>query len=103
MRSLDHRLRLGHGREVAKRPLAVLDVVVDRLRDADHGDRQLSPRDFLGDRVGAALRAVAADAEQDVDARLRQKIDRVPRVVRAARRAEHRAAVMLDVADDFAR
>ena len=45
---IDHRLRLGHGGEEAERSVAVLDVVVDRLGDADDGNRQLPPRDFVG-------------------------------------------------------
>ena len=48
--------------------VTIAHVVVDRLRDADHRERvALAPR-LLEERVAAALRAVAADGEEDVDA-----------------------------------
>ena len=92
--------RLGRDREGRLEPEALIDehdVVVDRLRDAD--DRDLRPA--LGDlrrrSDGAAERAVAADDEEHVDAHPLQAVDDLRRVLLAARRAEDRAPVLVDV------
>ena len=59
----------------AERAEDVHDVVVDRLGDADDGDLQSAAGDLFADCMGAALRAVAADAEQDVDALAVEEVD----------------------------
>ena len=50
------------------------------------------------DRMRAAQRAVAADREQDAHAELAQVVDHGGRVLRTARRAEDRAADVVDAA-----
>ena len=57
--------------------------------------------DLLGNLVRTTLRAVAADAEQDVDPLAHQKVDHHLRFVRTARRAEDRAALVVNVLDHF--
>ena len=49
--------------------------------------------DLVGDRLRAAERAVAADHEEDVDARALEAVDDLLRVLLAAGGAEDRAAV----------
>ena len=77
------------------------DVVVDRLGNADDGDlrrrARRSPRVIC---IAPAERAVAADDEQHVDAHLFQAIDDLGGVLLAARGAQDRAAMLVDVADD---
>ncbi len=51
------------------------------------------------DVVRAAHRSVAADDHQDVDAELDEPVDDHGRVLRAARRAEDRAAALVDACD----
>ena len=56
-----------------------------------------------GDRLGAVQRAVAADHEQDVDPELLQAVDDLLGILPAARAAEDRAAVLVDVAHQSGR
>ena len=90
-----------HRGQVAERPVAKVDVVVDRFRDAHHGDRQPTPADLFADRVGAAMRAVTADAKQHVDSLLLEKVDHHPHVLRSARRSQHRPPLVVDLADEM--
>src|SRR5664280_2850685 len=75
MGRVDHFLGLLDRGEVAKRTIHVLHVIVDGLGNSDHRNLELATLDFLNHTVGPALRPVAADREQDVDAALLQKID----------------------------
>ena len=59
-----------HGGEVAERPRHERDVVVHRLGNAHHGQGVTAFFRFLEQRVPAALRAVTADGEEDVDSAL---------------------------------
>ena len=86
---------------VAERLADELDVVVDGLGHADDGDGQLAAGDFLRDGVGAPLGAVAADAEQDVDAALDEEIDHFADFLLSARGGKEGAAVAVDVVDQF--
>ena len=94
-------LRLADGRGESKRGEAELDVVVDRLGDADDGDFEPAASHLFGDCMRPSLRAVAADAEENVNSAFDKKVDRHARLLRASRRAEHRAAVMMNVLDAF--
>ena len=91
------------GRHQPERLLAIGDVVVDRLGDADDGDLESAAGDFLVDAMGAALGAVAADAEEHVDALALEEIDDHAGVLLAPRRAEHRAALFVDLVDELHR
>ena len=94
--------RLGRARERGPEAEALVDerdVVVDRLRDADDARSSARARSTdVGDPLRAAQRAVAADDEQDVDPELLEAVDDLLRVLLAARAAEDRAAVLVDVA-----
>ena len=93
--------RLHRGREGALEAEAAVDevdVVVDRLRDPDDRDGQPAPLDLRDDLARAAQRAVAADHEQHADAERRERVDHLDRVLAAARRAEHGAALLVDLA-----
>ena len=57
--------------------------------------------DLLRDPHRAAERAVAADHEQHVDAHPFQAIDDLRGILLAARRAQDRAAVLVDVGDEL--
>ena len=63
----------------------------------------VSPRrsDGVGDLGRAAHRAVAADHEQQVDAERDQPVHHLVGVLRAARGAEHRAALSVDAVHDL--
>ena len=83
----------------AERAKHIRDVVVDRLGNADDGDLQPATGDLFADLVSAALRAVAADAEQHVDPLAVEEIDHHGRILRPARTAEGRAAELVDFRD----
>ncbi len=68
------------------------DVVVDGLGDADHADFQAPPPDLLGDGLGPAQGAVAADREQDAHVHPLQGVDHLDDVLGAAGRAQDGAA-----------
>lgn len=57
-------LSLADGGAEAERLVDQTDVIVDRLRNADHSDLELPLPDLLEDRLCATVGAVAAD---DVD------------------------------------
>ncbi len=80
----------------AERAINVFDVVVDGFWNADYGDLESTAGNFFADGVGTALRAVAADAEQDVDALAVEEIDDCRGVLRAARAGERSAAELVD-------
>ncbi len=89
--------------DVAERTPDVVQVVVDGLGNADDRERIAAARGFRGDGVGAALRSVAADAEQHVDAFGAQEVHDDLRVLRSARGAEHRAAELVHGVDEIRR
>ncbi len=98
-RAVDHLLRFRYRGEKAEGLVAELDVVIDRLWDAHDRDLGAAAGYFLGNRVGATLRAVAADGEQNVHAERFQKVHIHHRVLRPARGAQHRSAPMVNVLD----
>jgi hypothetical protein len=59
-------------------------------------DRQTAPGDLFGDVERAAQGAVAADAEQDADVEIHEPVDHLADILRPARRAENRAALLVD-------
>ena len=73
------------------------DVVVDRLGDGDDADGETAPRRFLCDIVGAARRAVSADAEENVDVHSGECIDHHDGIFRAAGAAEDGSAGFMNV------
>ena len=75
------------------------DVVVDGLRDADHADLQVPLAQSRRDPGGSAHRPVAADHEQDVDPVAEQAVDHLVGILGAPGRAEHGAALGVDVVD----
>ena len=83
----------------AERLVDERDVVVDRLRHADHADLLPPAFDLLRERMSTAHRAVAPDREEDIDAPCDERVDHDLRVTRPARRAEHRPAEPVHVTD----
>ena len=79
--------------------VGVGQVVVDGLGDADDRDVEAALVDDARQLHRAAHAAVAADDEQDVDPELDEGVDHLPGVLVAARAAQDRAAVVVDVAD----
>jgi hypothetical protein len=77
------------------------NVVVDRLGDADHSDRQTSSPQHVRQLAGAADRPVATDDEQDVDAEFDESVDHHLRILRAPGGAEDGAALLIDLGDPF--
>ena len=96
VRGGNHRIGRIDRRLEAEGLVDIIDVVVDRLRDADHADIQSAPFDLLDDVVGAAQRAVAADAEEDLDVHALERFDHHHLVLPAAGAAEHGAADLVD-------
>ncbi len=89
----------GGGALEAEAAIDEVDVVVDRLGDPHHGDRQLAPLD-LADQLGRPpQRPVAADDEQRPDAHLLQLVDHLAGILAAARGAEDGPAQVVDRAD----
>ena len=68
VRAIEHARGLLDGGEESEGARDEADVVVDRLRHADDGERVAAAARFLVESVGTALRAVAADGEEDVHA-----------------------------------
>ena len=87
----------------AEAPIDEVNVVVDRLRDAHDGDGQLAALDLGDDRHGPPERAVAADDEERPDAELLERVDHLPRILTAAGRPEHGAALLVDVGHGLGR
>ena len=96
---LDDGFRRRHGRLEAEGAAHEVEVVVDRLRDADDADRELAPLAFLRDVARRAEGAVAADAEEEVDVHAHEGLDDLARVLLAARGAENGAAEGVDRVD----
>ena len=94
----------GHvdGGQVTESPVAIVDIVVDGFRDADHGDGPLPAANLLANRIGAAMGAIAADAKKHINLLLFEKINHHAHVLRPARRAEHRATFLVNLADERA-
>jgi hypothetical protein len=99
VRAADHVHRSGEGRLEAEGAIDEVDVVVDRLGDADHADRQAPLVNLRHQAHRAAERAVSPDHEQHTDVELLQAIDHLARILVAARRAEHGAARLMRVRD----
>ena len=81
----------------AKAAIDEMDVVVDGLRHADDRDLQAAPFYFRRELHRCADGAVAADHEQDVDGVGLEIVDHFAGILRAARRAEDGAALVMDV------
>ena len=88
------------GRGEAERAKHVFDVVVDCLGNADDRDLEAAAGDLLIDLMRTALRAVAADAEEHVDALAMEEVDDDLRILRAARAAQGCAAQFVNLGDE---
>jgi len=92
----------GDGGLEAERFLNETQIVIDCFRYTDDGDSQAALLYLFGDGEHALLSAVAADAEEDVDAHLFECIDDVlAALAKAARGAENRAAPRVNLGDDI--
>ena len=95
--------RLGDGTLESKRSLHERDVVVDRFRDADDADLQATARRFLADLLCPAKRPVAADGEEDPDAKFLHVVHHFRRVLGPSGRPEDGSAALVDPVDGFGR
>ena len=93
---VDRLFGLGHGGGETERAPAEVDVVVDRLGDADDRYRQAATGNLARNRMGSSLRAVAADAEQDVDLQTNQLVNRHVHLLATTRRPQHRPTRMVN-------
>ena len=85
VRAIQHARRLLHRGKETEGAGCERDVVVDGLRHAHHRQRVAAAAGLLVEIVGAALRPVASDGEQDVDASRDQILNGAAGVDRAAR------------------
>ena len=88
--------RLLQSRRIPESETDESDIVVDCLGDADHRHRRSSTLQLLTQRMRAALRAVSADAKQDVDPTGLQKVGHHGGRLAAAGTAQHGAAQLVD-------
>ena len=88
------------GRLEAEGAADELEVVVNRLGDADDGDLEPPFRALLGEVARAAERSVAADAEEDVDVHPHERVNHLLDGLLATRRTKDRAALRVDRVDD---
>ena len=103
VRAIEHARGFLDGAEESERARDEADVVVDGLRHADDGERVAAAARFLVEIVRAALRAVAADGEEDVHAARDEVVHRGADVHRTARGAENRAAFLMNAIDELRR
>src|SRR4051812_41042202 len=78
-----------------------MDIVVDGLRYADHRDFEAAPFDLCRELHCAADGAIATDDKKNVYAVGLKIIDNFTGVLRAARRAENSAALMMNMRHRF--
>ena len=97
VRAADHVDRGGERALEAEAPVDEVDVVVDRLGDADDADEEIAPADLVDELHRASKRPVAPDDEQDADVELVEAVDHLARVLVAARGSERRPASVMDV------
>jgi hypothetical protein len=74
-------------------------IVIDRLRHTHDGERVTAPARFVVKIASTALRAIAADGEEDVNATRDEIVHRATDVHGPTRRAEHCASP----ADEYSR
>ena len=80
MRAADGAHRLGKRGLEAEALVHELEIVVDRLGDADDTDLEVALGHFLHDRLRAAQGAITADDKEDIDAVLDEEVDDVRRL-----------------------
>ena len=97
--AVDRDLRLSHRGGEAERHEAIFNVVVDRLGNADDGDRQLPPR--ASPAMACAPACVPSPPMQNsmLMPRFVRKSTVSLRILRSTRGAENRAAEVVDVVD----
>ena len=103
MRAVQHARGFLHRGQVAERARHERHVVVHRLRDAHHGQGMPAPFGFLIKIIAAALRSVAANSEEHVHAPPDEVVHRELYVHRPAGRAQHRAALLMDMVHELRR
>ncbi len=103
VRAVERLGRLLDGSIETERLVDEVDVVVDRLWDADDRDLEAAPVRFLPDSVCPLERAVATDDEQDIDPFAIERVDREHRIFFAPRGAEDRSGDPMDPFDDIRR
>jgi hypothetical protein len=101
VRAIEHAHRFLHRAEKSERARDEADVVVDGLRHADDRQRAAALARFLVEIICAALRAVAAHGEEDVHPARDEILHGSPDVHRPARRAENRAALLMNAIDEL--
>ena len=75
-------------------------VVIDGLGNPDHGLGKTTLLDLLLDCMGAALRAIATNAEQDVDLSRVHEVHHDGRLLRTAGASEHGSTEVMNVSDE---
>ena len=99
MRVSNHVSGLGDGGFKAERTADELKIVVDRLRNSDNRNLEIALYALLRDFAGASQRAVAADAEENIDIHPHKRInDDICRLLTAAG-AENRSAELVNRID----
>src|SRR5262249_35903022 len=96
MRSLQHLDGLLNGREETKRMRDKWNIAVDGFGDSHHAKLVTSLLGLLKQYFGAALRAIAANREEDIDAPAHQVVHRTRRVYRATRGAQNGAGLQVN-------
>ena len=99
VRTRNYVCRTEHGGFKTERPVDQVQVVVDRLRDADNRDGLLTLLDFFSNSMCATERTVTTDAEQHVDVESHERIDHHRRILHSARASKNRAAIFLNGID----
>ena len=102
MRAIEHARGLPDRAVESERARDESDVVVDGLGDADERARGPGAR-FLVEIVRTALRAVATDGEENVNATRDKVIHRDAGTYRAARGAEDGASFLMNAIDELRR
>ena len=103
MRAIEHPRGFFDGAEESECARDEANVVVDGLRYTDDGERVAAAARFLVEIVRAALRAVATDSEENVNAARDKVVDRDAGSYRAARGAEDGASFLMNAIDELRR
>jgi hypothetical protein len=103
MRAIEHARGFPDSAKESERARDESDVVVDGLGDADDRERVAPAARFLVKIVRTALRAVATDGEENVNATRDQVIHRDAGTYRAARGAEDGASFLMNAIDELRR
>ena len=103
VRAIEHARGLPDGAIESEGARDESDVVVDGLGDADDSERVAPAARFLVEIVRAALRAVATDGEENVNATRDKVVHRDTGFYRAARGVEDGASFLMNAMDELRR